>query len=58
MLGLSVGFNKLGGTANPMSTTSIIATNDQNIQFDGTNDWANANDIKASIVLGLGTISV
>ena len=58
MLGLGVGFNKLGGTANPMSSPSIIAINEQNIQFDGTNDWANANAISGSINKDTGTISV
>ena len=58
MLGLGVGFYKLGSTNTPMSPRSILAINEQNILFDGTNDYVDLDCVKGSIELGNGTISV
>ena len=58
MLGLGVGFYKLGGTEAPMSPRSVLAINEQNILFDGTNDYVDLDCIKGSINKDRGTISV
>ncbi len=57
MLGLGVGFYKLGGDL-PMSPKSIFAINEQNILFDGTNDYVDLDCIKGSINKDNGTISL
>ena len=58
MLGLGVGFYKLGGTEMPMSVPTIISYNEQNILFDGTNDYVDLDCVKGSIDKDNGTISV
>ena len=58
MLGLGVGFYKLGGTEMPMSVPTIISYNEQNILFDGTNDYVDLDCVKGSIDKDYGTISV
>jgi len=59
MLGLGVGFYKLGGTEAPMSVPTIISYNAQNILFDGTNDYVDLDScVSGSINKDRGTISV